>query len=70
MDGVHDMGGMDGFGKVEPESNEPVFHAPWEGRVLAMQRPSQAAWNTGSFGSGSTLPKPCMPPMSCTPFMT
>ncbi len=38
MDGVHDMGGMDGFGKVEPEPNEPVFHAPWEGRVLAMQR--------------------------------
>jgi nitrile hydratase len=38
MDGVHDMGGMDGFGKVEVEKNEPVFHAPWEGRVLAMQR--------------------------------
>lgn len=38
MDGVHDMGGMDGFGRVEPEPNEPVFHAPWEGRVLAMQR--------------------------------
>jgi nitrile hydratase len=38
MDGIHDMGGMDGFGKVEPEPNEPPFHAPWEGRVLAMQR--------------------------------
>jgi nitrile hydratase len=38
MNGVHDMGGMDGFGKVVPEPNEPVFHAPWEGRVLAMQR--------------------------------
>jgi nitrile hydratase len=38
MDGVHDMGGMDGFGKVEPEPNEPVFHGTWEGRVLAMQR--------------------------------
>ena len=38
MDGVHDMGGMDGFGKVEAEQNEPPFHAPWEGRVLAMQR--------------------------------
>jgi nitrile hydratase len=37
MDGMHDMGGMDGFGKVEPEANEPAFHAPWEGRVLAMQ---------------------------------
>lgn len=40
MDGVHDMGGMDGFGPVEPESerSEPVFHAPWEARVLAMTR--------------------------------
>ena len=38
MDGVHDMGGMDGFGKIEVEKNEPVFHAEWEGRVLAMQR--------------------------------
>jgi nitrile hydratase beta subunit len=38
MDGIHDMGGMDGFGKVEPEPNEPVFHAPWEGRCLALNR--------------------------------
>jgi nitrile hydratase len=38
MDGVHDMGGMDGFGKVQPESKEPVFHHRWEGRVLAMSR--------------------------------
>ena len=47
MDGVHDMGGMDGFGKVEPEPDEPVFHAPWEGRVMAMNRAMGAAgaWN-------------------------
>lgn len=38
MDGIHDMGGMDGFGRVEPEADEPVFHAPWEGRVLALNR--------------------------------
>ena len=38
MNGVHDMGGMDGFGPVEPEPNEPVFHQPWEGRVMAMVR--------------------------------
>jgi nitrile hydratase subunit beta len=38
MDGVHDMGGMDGFGNVEPEPNEPVFHETWEGRVMAMSR--------------------------------
>jgi nitrile hydratase len=47
MNGVHDMGGMHGFGKVEPEPNEPPFHADWEGRVLAMQRAIRAtrAWN-------------------------
>jgi len=38
MDGVHDMGGMDGFGKIEVEENEPVFHALWEARIVAMQR--------------------------------
>src|SRR5688500_13184791 len=43
MDGVHDMGGMDGFGKIEPEPNEPLFHAPWEGRVMAMTRAMCAA---------------------------
>ena len=35
---IHDMGGMHGFGPVEPEPNEPVFHTEWEGRVLALQR--------------------------------
>jgi nitrile hydratase beta subunit len=43
MNGVHDMGGMDGFGKVEPELNEPMFHAEWEARVLAMVRAMGAA---------------------------
>jgi len=38
MNGVHDMGGMQGFGKVEPEADEPAFHEPWEGRVLALNR--------------------------------
>jgi nitrile hydratase beta subunit len=35
---IHDMGGMHGFGPVEPEVNEPVFHADWEARVYALQR--------------------------------
>ncbi len=43
MDGVHDMGGMDGFGTVLPEPNEPVFHEGWESRVLAMNRAMGAA---------------------------
>lgn len=36
--GIHDMGGMHGFGPVTPEEDEPVFHAAWEGRVWALQR--------------------------------
>jgi hypothetical protein len=43
VNGVHDMGGMDGFGKVEAEPNEPMFHERWEGRVLAMVRALGAA---------------------------
>jgi nitrile hydratase beta subunit len=38
MNGIHDMGGMQGFGPIQPEKDEPVFHARWEGRVLAMRR--------------------------------
>ena len=36
MNSIHDMGGMDGFGPVQRETNEPVFHEPWEGRVFGM----------------------------------
>jgi nitrile hydratase len=36
MNGVHDMGGMDGFGAVAIEINEPVFHAEWEKRMFAI----------------------------------
>ena len=36
MNGAHDLGGMHGFGPVEPEPNEPVFHGEWERRVFAM----------------------------------
>ncbi|GAC1482141.1 MAG: nitrile hydratase subunit beta [Candidatus Dormibacteria bacterium] len=36
MNGVHDMGGMHGFGPVITERNEPVFHARWEGVVRAI----------------------------------
>jgi nitrile hydratase len=45
MNGVHDMGGMHGFGPVLREENEPVFHADWEGRVLAINRLAQSRGN-------------------------
>ena len=44
MDGIHDMGGMHGFGRVPFEKNEAAFHHEWERRVwglrLATRRPS------------------------------
>lgn len=42
MDGVHDMGGMHGFGPVVREPSEPVFHEPWEATVVAMMRSARA----------------------------
>src|SRR5439155_1939898 len=36
MNGVHDLGGMHGFGPIEREPNEPSFHADWEKAVLVM----------------------------------
>jgi nitrile hydratase beta subunit len=36
MNGVHDMGGMQSFGPVVEELNEPVFHHDWERRALAV----------------------------------
>ncbi len=36
MNGIHDLGGMHGFGPVGVERGEPVFHARWEGRVYAL----------------------------------
>jgi nitrile hydratase beta subunit len=36
MRGPHDLGGMDGFGPVAPEPNEPIFHAAWEKRALGV----------------------------------
>jgi nitrile hydratase len=43
MNGVHDMGGMDGFGPVVPEKNETVFHAEWERRMYALATSVMAA---------------------------
>jgi nitrile hydratase beta subunit len=34
MNGIHDLGGMHGFGPVVQENNEPVFHAEWERRIF------------------------------------
>lgn len=36
MDGIHDMGGQDGWGTVAIDPDEQVFAAPWEGRAFAI----------------------------------
>jgi nitrile hydratase subunit beta len=36
VDGIHDMGGMQGWGKVHFDPEEPAFTAPWQGRAFAM----------------------------------
>ena len=36
MNGIHDMGGMHGFGPIDIETGEPVFREEWEGRVYGM----------------------------------
>jgi nitrile hydratase len=44
------MGGMHGFGPVEPEPDEPVFHEPWEARVLGMSLVTGVAGLTRGSG--------------------
>jgi nitrile hydratase len=36
MDGVHDMGGMHGFGPIPYEANQEPFHDEWERRVWGL----------------------------------
>ncbi len=57
MNGIHDMGGMDGFGKVQPQDDEP-FHEPWEKQVLA----ASFLVRTGSTVDESRLIQESIPP--------
>lgn len=52
MDGIHDLGGMDGFGLVDVEADEPTFHAPWEALAFKMNLLSIGrlrAYNTDEY---------------------
>jgi nitrile hydratase len=61
MNGAADMGGMHGFGPVEPEPNEPVFHADWEKKAFALNMAIGVAgiWNLDAFRfARESLPPP------------
>jgi nitrile hydratase subunit beta len=47
MNSIHDLGGMEGFGPILREADEPVFHAGWERRMFALA--AAAAYAVG-FG--------------------
>jgi nitrile hydratase subunit beta len=36
MDGIHDMGGIQGYGTVVIDPNEQVFASPWESKAFAL----------------------------------
>jgi nitrile hydratase beta subunit len=61
MNGAADMGGMHGFGAVEPEPNEPVFHADWEKKAFSLNIAVGVAgiWNLDAFRfARESLPPP------------
>ena len=51
MSRIHDVGGMQGFGPVRREPDEPPFHADWEAHVFALNRAliGQGVYNLDEF---------------------
>lgn len=47
MNGIHDMGGLHGFGTVDIDPNEPVFTTEWGSRVFCMTQviDTLGVWN-------------------------
>ncbi len=40
MDGVHDLGGREGFGPIPDKEDAQPFHAEWETRAFGMEQSS------------------------------
>jgi nitrile hydratase len=51
MDGIHDLGGMEGLGPIPVEADEPVFHADWEAHAMAL-RMLMAFWGKWNLDAG------------------
>lgn len=47
MNGIHDMGGLHGFGAVDHDPDDPVFHSTWESRVFCITQviDTTGIWN-------------------------
>jgi len=60
MDGVHDMGGMHGFGAVVEPGSEDVFHEDWEARVFALHM--LVSYQRLGAGPGGRPTRETMPP--------
>lgn len=60
MNGVHDMGGMHGFGPIDIESGAELFHESWEATVLGLTLAVGALgeWNIDK----SRHARECLPP--------
>jgi nitrile hydratase len=48
VDGVHDLGGKQGYGPVVVDDDEPTFREPWEGRVFGLLGLITIATNAGT----------------------
>jgi nitrile hydratase beta subunit len=51
MNSIHDMGGMQGFGPLVIEVDEPLFHESWEARAVGLNAALGAwgRWNVDAF---------------------
>jgi nitrile hydratase len=62
MNGIHDMGGMHGFGAINAEPNEPVFHEAWEARMFGLVQ-AKTSPPRFSFDRFRYL-RECLPPVN------
>ena len=64
MNGPHDMGGMQCYGPIDPETDEPLFHGEWEKKAMAMTVAMGFAgmWNIDA----SRFMRESLPPVRCT----
>jgi nitrile hydratase beta subunit len=60
MDGIHDLGGREGFGPIVDKADDKAFHADWEMRAFGMKQASAAAksWTIDWFRHSRELTDP------------